>query len=147
MEVAEKVDINKPSLVLYDPCDEIVVFPASLIFGLTCRFYQQDPKTKKLETLLREEYRECIKSIQSCLKKELTTFEEVWELCTSMSSTSVFTSKVISNSRKLLLLSLQMEILGFPFIDIVSPDLNGEESNEDFLVMFTTVSVYRTTYQ
>ena len=46
---------------------------------------------------------------------------------------------MISNSRKLLRLSLQMEILGFPFIDVISPDLNGEESNEDFLVMFITV--------
>ena len=61
------------------------------------------------------------------------------ELFEERISTSIFSSKVISNSRKLLLLSLQMEILGFPFIDVISPDLNGEESNEDFLVMFITV--------
>ena len=139
MKVADKIDVSIPSLLLFDPRDEIVVFPASLLFGLTCRYYKQDPATIKLENALREEYKECVKSIQNCLKKELASFDEVWELCTSLSSTSIFSSKVISNSRKLLLLSLQMEILGFPFIDVISPDLNGEESNEDFLVMFITV--------
>ncbi|KAK8789579.1 hypothetical protein WA171_001671 [Blastocystis sp. BT1] len=138
MKVADKIDVSIPSLLLFDPRDEIVVFPASLLFGLTCRYYKQDPATIKLENALREEYKECVKSIQNCLKKELASFDEVWELCTSLSSTSIFSSKVISNSRKLLLLSLQMEILGFPFIDVISPDLNGEESNEDFLVMFIT---------
>ena len=143
MNIVDKVDISVRSLVLFDPRDEIVVFPASLLFGLTCRYYKQDHATITLENALREEYQKCVKSIQNCLKKESTSFDDVWELCTTLSSTSVFSSKMLSNSRKLLILSLQTEILGFPFIDVVSPDLNGEESNEDFLVMFTTVCVYR----
>ena len=87
MKVADKIDVSIPSLLLFDPRDEIVVFPASLLFGLTCRYYKQDPATIKLENALREEYKECVKSIQNCLKKELASFDEVWELCTSLSST------------------------------------------------------------
>lgn len=42
MPVASRVDIKKPSLLIFDPDDEIAVFPASLLMGLTDRFYRRD---------------------------------------------------------------------------------------------------------
>ena len=42
MEVATTVDLKRPALLLFDPRDEMVVFPASLLATLTKRFYRAE---------------------------------------------------------------------------------------------------------
>ena len=56
MPVAARVDITKPSLLLFDPDDEIAVFPACLLRGLTERFYRPDETTSKLEGMMTQQY-------------------------------------------------------------------------------------------
>lgn len=58
MDVISGVDLNKPSLFVFDPRDEIISFPASLFIGLTNKHFSQDIATRKIE----EEIRSCYPS-------------------------------------------------------------------------------------
>ena len=56
MDVVSTVNIYQPALLVVDPHDEIVHFPASLFIGLTCKYYKDSLQTKKQEEWLLENY-------------------------------------------------------------------------------------------
>lgn len=102
MKIAPIFDIKRNSLLLFDPEDEIVKFPASLITGLTHRFCRPDSDMTKIETLFLaaiEKGRELLRRISSIsdIESELNNFESMsdWQVI-DMEGVSQVTKVVFS---------------------------------------------------
>ena len=132
--MADTVDRKRPALLLFDPRDEIVVFPASLVAALTRRFYRPEE-----DAALRVAYRGGVAATKRLMAQLRLTTEDLAK-GGRMASEAVLRSHLLSNPRKLLLLAMQAEVLGFPLGDILLKDLeeaSGEQ--EEFLVEYVTV--------
>lgn len=140
MPVAPQVDITKPSLLIFDPDDEIAVFPASLLMGLTDRFYRKDETTAKLEAMLDEQYSIFQMDLTMLLNELQTNLDDVDKQLKGMSGKNVMENDELTNRMKILLLTLNSEILGIPFIRAVSTDSrNGNEEKWSELKRIMTV--------
>ena len=136
MEVADTIDLKRPALLLFDPRDEIVVFPASLLATLTRRFYRAGE-----DAALRVAYREGVAATKRLMAQLRLTMEDL-QRGTRMTSEAVLRSHLLSNPRKLLLLAMHAEVLGFPLGDILIEDLEEEKGEqEEFLVEYVTVGM------
>ena len=136
MEVAETVDLKRPALLLFDPRDEIVVFPASLLATLTRRFYKAEE-----DASLRLTYRGGVAATRRLMTQLDLTIEDL-QKGSRMTSEAVLRSHLLSNPRKLLLLAMHAEVLGFPLGDILMGDLEEETGEqEEFLVKYVTVGM------
>lgn len=140
MPVASRVDIKKPSLLIFDPDDEIAVFPASLLMGLTDRFYRRDETTEKLEELMDKEYGEFQQALAKLLEELQTSLEYVDQKWGGASGKNVMESGELTDRMKILLLTLHTEILGIPFINAVREDyMNGNTEKWNELKRIMTV--------
>ena len=84
MKIAPIFDIHRNSLILFDPEDEIVCFPASLITGLTSRYYRPDSDVNEIETLFLagiQKGREIVGRIATVndIESELSNYEAMTE--------------------------------------------------------------------
>ena len=139
MPVAARVDITKPSLLLFDPDDEIAVFPACLLRGLTERFYRPDETTSKLEGMMTQQYYDFQSALTLLMTEQQVDLEWVEENCWGMGGEEIVKSEELNGRLKMLLLTLQSEIMGIPFIQIVSADRrNGDWKKwSEFTAMMT----------
>ncbi|KAK8792516.1 hypothetical protein WA588_005011, partial [Blastocystis sp. NMH] len=132
MEVAATVDLKRPALLLFDPRDEMVVFPASLLATLTKRFYRAEE-----DAALRLAYRGGVAATRRLMTRLGLTTEDL-RRGGEMTSEAVLRSHLLSNPRKLLLLAMHAEVLGFPLGDMMMEELEGKEGKEEFLVEYVT---------
>lgn len=84
MKIAPIFDIHRNSLILFDPEDEIVSFPASLITGLTSRYCRPDSDVNEIETLFLagiQKGREIVSRMATVndIKSELSNYEAMTE--------------------------------------------------------------------
>ena len=124
MEVAATVDLKRPALLLFDPRDEMVVFPASLLATLTKRFYRAEE-----DAALRLAYRGGVAATRRLMTRLGLTTEDL-RRGGEMTSEAVLRSHLLSNPRKLLLLG-----------DMMMEELEGKEGKEEFLVEYVTVGM------
>lgn len=140
MPVASRVDITKLSLLIFDPDDEIAVFPASLLMGLTDRFYRRDETTEKLEAQMDDDYRDFQQALMTLLEALQTSLEYVDQKWGGVSGKNVMESRELTDRMKILLLTLHTEILGIPFIKVVREDcMNGNTEKWNELKRIMTV--------
>lgn len=135
MELAATVDLKRPALLLFDPRDEMVVFPASLLATLTKRFYRAEE-----DAALRLAYRGGVAATRRLMTRLGLTTEDL-RRDGEMTSEAVLRSHLLSNPRKLLLLAMHAEVLGFPLGDMMMEELEGKEGKEEFLVEYVTVGM------
>ena len=84
MKIAPIFDIHRNSLILFDPEDEIVSFPASLITGLTSRYCRPDSDVNEIETLFLagiQKGREIVSRMATVndIESELSNYEAMTE--------------------------------------------------------------------
>lgn len=75
MNVIGNVNMNKPTVVVFDPHDEIVHFPASLFMGLTHQLYPQDSFDD--EEYINSQYKAFLKAIKEILIEEGITLTQL----------------------------------------------------------------------
>lgn len=75
MDVIGNVNMNKPTVVVFDPRDEIVHFPASLFMGLTHQLYSQDSFDD--EEYIHSQYKAFLEAIKEILIEEGMTLTQL----------------------------------------------------------------------
>lgn len=90
MNVVERVDLTKPALIVFDPQDEIIHFPASLFIGLTNKLYYPDPSTQSIENRIRKEYPALLNSILTSLEYEQVDLLTVREIISLNETSKMF---------------------------------------------------------
>lgn len=67
MDVVSTVNIHQPAVLVVDPHDEIVRFPASLFMGLTHKYYIETSETKRQVKWLLENYQSCLQCMNELM--------------------------------------------------------------------------------
>lgn len=74
MNVIANVNMNKPTVIVFDPRDEIVHFPASLFMGLTNQLCPQDSFV--VEEHIHSQYKTFLVAVKDILMEEGMTFTQ-----------------------------------------------------------------------
>ena len=165
MPVSPYVLLNHPSLLIFDPRDEIIKFPASLISGLTRSLYKHHHDSTDLlrqqEQTVRQAYRGFMKAITSVIQQEIHNLNSssshhipgnqstqvfwkaylhyLYKTCVDKSANTIILNPE-SSSMKVVLVCLQAEVLGIPLIEMVWNEWN-DQPQEDFFIAFMTVCI------